>query len=429
MRVVLRIVAFLAVALFVIGFVRHQPWQVFTSNQTPHGSSNTDLPRDSQATFPESADTRPSRTDAANSTSEIASSDDLGGSSPMPQSAMVRALSSVVSQNSDVFGDADSELQESLVQADQILTESRTSARQALRNVNRQVRLPGRSPHLLLVVVDGLATSDLACYGGSAATPACDHLARQGLKATRFQSLASTRRDGTIQSTSGLVNSAFIETLWNSGYSPALLGDLSAASAQQGSMPWDQTLGWTSSTKASKAPFAPFPTHVISRTQTLGVTQSPDQSPGTSFDQIVRDEAISYLRSVQARRPAALVVAMPMEWWKALAQLESPANDDDLIRQQALAHFDRFLGDLHTSLIREAGATRLITIVAGVAPASTTHDDSSPLLASWPNRIPAGQVLEKPFRATDLAATITEMIQSTRRTRGDSGRSVWSDWQ
>ncbi|MFO0819864.1 MAG: sulfatase-like hydrolase/transferase [Pirellulales bacterium] len=443
MKIAVRIAAVAVIALFAIGLVRQQPWEARPTASLPHVAPTTITASRTETPGSEGGDLNRDITNQTESNQADQIHDDLASDDRRaPQSAMVRALSGVVSQNSDVFGDADSELQDSLAQADKILTDSRTSARQALRNVNRQVRLPGRSPHLLLVSVAGLSTHDLACYdnqshGSESPTPHCDRLAREGLRATQFFSTNTGDSSGTKRAVHEPLPGSFIETLWNSGYSPALLGDLSAIQSHRVNLPWDQTFGWSSTGRSTKTPFAPFPTNVLSRNQPLGVSQPTDDAPGIAFDQIMLDEAASYTRSVHARRPVALIVATPLAWWLELARHESRSDDDQTLRQQAIARFDHFLGQLHASLAKEVGSNRLITIVAGAA--SPTTDDSaegvaaageiSPLLATWPNRIQPGQVLDKSFRSSDLPATIADMIQSTRRSRGDSGRSMWSDWQ
>ena len=45
-------------------------------------------------------------------------------------------------------------------------------------------------PNILLIVADGMAFSDAACYGGDIATPHLDALAADGLRFTQFYNTA-----------------------------------------------------------------------------------------------------------------------------------------------------------------------------------------------------------------------------------------------
>ena len=91
--------------------------------------------------------------------SETSATDDDGA--PL-ENGMIRALDQMLDQTSSVLGDEEDGLRESLVDADALLTQIKRDNRRAIREANRQVRVPGRrSPNILLIVAEGLSANDL----------------------------------------------------------------------------------------------------------------------------------------------------------------------------------------------------------------------------------------------------------------------------
>ncbi|MCA9000258.1 MAG: sulfatase-like hydrolase/transferase, partial [Planctomycetaceae bacterium] len=92
-------------------------------------------------------------------------------------------------QGSEVFESSDSQqgLFQILDEADGLLADAKAKNQDALRNVNRQVRVGAASlaPHFILVQMERVGFSDWGCYGGTS-TPTIDKLADDGVRFTNF---------------------------------------------------------------------------------------------------------------------------------------------------------------------------------------------------------------------------------------------------
>ena len=106
---------------------------------------------------------------------------------PAERSPLINAFGDLVDQNARGLGPMQTQLQADLDTANGLLLDAKRSNQAALRQANRHIRQPGRSPNLLLVILEGVSCDSLHCYHEPAgSTPGFDRLAAHGLRLTRF---------------------------------------------------------------------------------------------------------------------------------------------------------------------------------------------------------------------------------------------------
>lgn len=166
-----------------------------------------------------------------------------GGASDMPslseddnphvsemQNPLTRALDGMLASHGEVFKDSEGGLRDQIEDADRRLTGIKSEIRSAMRNANRQVRVPGQnSPLVMMVVLEGVTKEDLGFYGQPGKTPLLESLADQG---TVFESCyAGPSVDiarfmlmtGSGHSKGKARNNHIADMIWNSGYRALLL--------------------------------------------------------------------------------------------------------------------------------------------------------------------------------------------------------------
>lgn len=422
-RKLVRLLALAGVLLLILGVVTSLTNKRGAAlNAARNGAASRALGRGSS---PDSVDSHatPSTRDAPSESSRNAPADSRSttdsvsdgrdpdaGERPF-ESPLLRALGSVVDQHEQVFGDVSDEVERTLADGDRILSSARASNREAIRQANRQVRLPGRWPHLLILQVDGLTVGDLGCYaGGERLTPHVDAWSRTGARLTRFAADA-TSRSATIDAWRA---EATPRLLWDSGYATYLLGDCSHPWSASPS--WDHVFGWSSELVSARPP------SVVSNGRTIGLANPIAPAPGDAdarqpaessarFDDVLIDEAASLWQAGAARRPVALILNTPLDWWRATAP--------DTSRAALATEWDRFFGRVLDRLDRTIGKERAIVILL----ATSRRDEDGklelsaggvPLAFAWPGRIPAGSLVEQPADYGDLLPTVARLIGSSR---------------
>ncbi|QDU76551.1 Sulfatase [Bremerella volcania] len=146
------------------------------------------------------------------------------------QNPLTRAIDGMLASHGEVFKDSESGLRDQVEQADRRLTGIKSEIRSALRNANRQVRVPGQnSPLVMMVVLEGVAKDELGFYGQPGKTPLLEALAEKG---TVFESCyAGPSVDiarfmlmtGSGYSKGKARNNRIAEMMWNSGYRALLV--------------------------------------------------------------------------------------------------------------------------------------------------------------------------------------------------------------
>ncbi len=316
-------------------------------------------------------------------------------------SPLMNALGGLVDQNELVLGPVQAQLQADLEQANTILLETKRTNHEALRQANRRIRLPGRSPNLLLVILKGLSCDSLHCYHEPAgSTPGFDRLAAHGLRLTRFDPTETEATDWTsyfggaatgISPTGNRRSPSFASLLWQSGYATALIGDVSKPQSPLNELGFDHWSG----------------------------TSSSDPRPAI-------DEAVSLMAKTARQRPVATIVVLPRN------ELDVTALDETVSL-------------LLTKLAERRLTTSTVLVVAGVRPGdaaarplnasgkpepySSAQPLSVPCFVVWPDQIPKGSVSDRPTTLADVACTLLTIAEIPQRPVPLKGVSHWKLWR
>lgn len=338
---------------------------------------------------------------------------------PAADSPMIEALDSVIGQQDVVFGPLGDQLQTDLARADGVLSETKRRNRDAIQQAGRRVRLPGRSPHILLILVPGLTTDTIHCYSEAAApTPGFDALASRGVRLSRFEPAANGDYadwtclvEGSTSPNAGRSQS-FITALWQAGYDTAFVGDASRFIGDPRGLRFDHWYGFKTAVDAANR----FPTSVWSDEKRLELKPSVKPAAGLNrtmpaSHQLLLQEAVERLGNPAQSRPVLALVTLRTEGW-------SPTERDSI-------------PSLLTSMLEQARlSSSTVIMIAGIpgADAAGASSRSWPFFATSSQHIDHGTVGTEPTNWSDVAATVSEIAEvSTRPTklRGVSRLSAW----
>ena len=341
-------------------------------------------------------------------------------------SPMIEALDTVIEQNDRALGAFGDQLQGDLARADQLLTESKRKNRDAIQQAGRRIRLPGRSPHLLLVLVQGLTADSLHCYNEQAApTPGFDQLAERGVKLLHFEPPRGTKGsdwsclvDGST-SPSAARSQSFVTALWQGGYDTAFIGDASRFTGDPRGLRFDHWYGFRTAADA----VARVPTSVWSDDKQLDLraTSKPNsnpQQPAIASHLVLLEEAIQRLASPAQSRPVFTLVLLQTTGWTI--------TERDAIPSLVAARLERSRLTSST-VVMIAGAS------AGRSPGGLIADENStdptPFLITWPKHCDRGTAVERQTAWADIAATLSEIAEVSTRPMSLRGVSQLREWQ
>lgn len=362
----------------------------------PQGLSNSLPPIPAQAASARSSVSDPDESPNVARTSGFGAADGQSERTPV-----IEALGDFVDHNGRVFGPVRTQLQENLEMANSVLIDTKRTNQAALRQANRRIRLPGRSPNLLLVIFEGLSCDSLHCYHEpAAATPGFDRLATHGARLTQYAPTETTDTDwtglfGETASNSSRAGNhrspAFASLLWQSGYATAMIGDVSK-------------------------PPTPL--------SELGFDHWSDTS--SSDPRLAIDEAVSFTAKTARQRPVATIVVLPRN-------------------EQLVTGYDETVLLLLTKMAERRLAASTVLVVASVRPSdvaprplnvsgkSEPHSSPEPLavpcFAVWPDQIPMGSVSAQPTTLADVACTLLAIADISQRPARLKGSSQWEHWR
>lgn len=146
------------------------------------------------------------------------------------QNPLTRALDGMLASQGEVFKDSENGLRDQIEDADRRLSGIKSDIRSAMRNANRQIRVPGQnSPLVMMVVLEGVSKDELGFYGQPGKTPLMEALAEQG---TVFESCYAgpsvniarfMLMTGSGFSKGKARSNRIAEMMWNSGYRALLV--------------------------------------------------------------------------------------------------------------------------------------------------------------------------------------------------------------
>jgi arylsulfatase A len=359
--------------------------------------------------------------------------------SPPAKNGLIRSLKDQVESNQAIeeSGVIDP-LLDSLMEADEILSQTKLRNREAIRQTNRQVRVGSarQSPNLILVLVDRLGQSELGCYGHlGAATPHLDKLAANGMRFENyyaggpnpeagFWSLMTGRNASRAPRTESPfqlreTDVTLADVLWKASYTTAYYGQWTGTNRplEHG---FDDWAGRVPTNDAAEA----FPEVLLTGKTQMRVLKNRDGQRQTNMLELLQAEVQSYLeRSATASRPFLMVVRLPSAavCQRALGNESTP-----------LAAWDQFVGAITHQLSEQSQQRR--TCVLFTALSGQESDDASghgkfrtaehglgeaglrvPLIVSWAGGVPRDTVADHVCAAWDILPTCTELAHVSPR--------------
>ncbi len=335
-----------------------------------------------------------------------------------PQSPVIEALDSTLKQQDRVWGNFGKQLQQDLARADESFQQTKRRNREAMQQANRRVRPRRSSPHLLLILVQGLTTEVLHCYNKSAQpTPGYDHLAERGVLMTQFAPGRNRNASNWFCLVEGETTpdvprpQSLVTVLWQAGYDTAFVGDASPFAGDPRNRRFDHWYGFRTVAEASER----FPNVVWSDEQQISLKRAArDAYSGGNLKpshQLLLEELGAMLSSPAQSRPVFAMVSIRAAGW-------TPAEMDAIPKE------------LSAQLQRSRLTSSTVVMVAGVPDdRSAATPKASPLIVAWPGKFAQGTTVDVPAGWADLAATVCEIAETSTRQTVFRGRSQLNEWK
>ncbi len=358
------------------------------------------------------------------SDNRVASTEDANQATSPARTKLVRSLKSAAQVIDEKIPGNDvsvtSQVVDTLDQADRILSDAQLANRQSLASANRQVRLPGRSPQLLIVVVPGLQQSDVEAVDTDA-HPGLRRLKLEGTTISGLRPVGTSTRSAiqtiayaqAVDVSSQSIPPSLMSMLWHSGYDTTMVGDLSwtiSVDPQQiARHGMEQSFGLKTAAEVAEA----FPKQIWSNETRVRIPANESVAE-VSADQLFTNEAALKLAgNPQQRRPQAVILTLP---------------ESNSVAVDAAARADRLLVSLMQKLDGKRLSDRTFVVVVGL-PSANSIAARPVALVRWPYHVPAGKVIEQECDAVDLTPTILALTQSQRVSNMWPGKSQADAWQ
>ena len=325
---------------------------------------------------------------------------------------LTRSLDQMAAAHGEVFEGADADLQDRLADADHRLSSIKSEIRTAMRNANRQVRLPGQSsPLIMLVVLEGISKDELGFYGHPGATPLLEDLAERGTvfescyagptpEIARYMLLTgSGHSDGKHR------ENRLAAMMWNSGYRPLLL----------------ENGNWIDKTERR---FYDDAIHVATNADTqlpefliqgeakvrIVANQNDDSSDDVTTARLLTQQVRQLATTSRDRRPAFI----QLHW-----QITATEPDD---RARQIADIDQSVGRVFHDLQQKRGGRAMMLVITGLPTDASVETGSGPLseqslqvpLMIHRTRKPQKATVAEPCGLLDVLPTLAEAIGSSR---------------
>lgn len=286
--------------------------------------------------------------------------DDVGAPAPDLQNPLTRALGGMVNSLDDVFQDTGDGLSDQIQQADNELTVAKEEIRDAIREVNRQVRVrEWKSPHVILVVIQGIRKSDLSPYADHHATQLIEMIAEEG---TVFDwCYAGPSREiarhmlltGNGHSEGATRRNTLAHMMWQGGYRTGLFGDVSWLTSAE-KLAYDR---WSEIDMPGRVGHAPKT--YISSGATLKVTANNNETVDDDItaERLALSEATEFVLASGLRRPAFAQVHLT---------IDDNLSEND--RTAMVAEIDRLVGRFIYRIENDERTEFLSVIITGTPP-------------------------------------------------------------
>ncbi len=351
---------------------------------------------------------------------------------------LMRGLGQMIESNNELFEQAGAgDLGDGLLAADEILWNAKQQNAEAIRQANRQVRLPGQSPNVVLITVAGLGCSSASELDGRAETmPALHRIAQHGLTAPmpsfalpeEQHALATgLRRPGGNPESDA---ARFSRSLWQSGYATAAIGDVSFWGVGDAQAEWEAWLGFRQSNEVCA-----FPEYVWSNGRRIGLARNGQTKPKQPAIQLFAQEALAYLQRHRRGRPFALCVSLTVDDLRANKAAAATPTD---IQRLAWGEVDDVINLIEMQINHLGLAPNTLLMIVGLSDSprsslvnlgGTSAQRGNLIVARGPGSFPRGVQSLSPVRQEDLLPTVLDAIFSQRRPQTIDGTSRWSEWR
>lgn len=347
---------------------------------------------------------------------------------------LTRSLGGVIDGNRELFDQIGADgLGQSLLEADEILWRTKQRNQAAMRQVNRQVRISGRAPHVILVTIEGLRLSGESDPSATTDTmPALHWIAEQGIvgrlpvgdvDAQRYALLTGKQSSSPQPMIAAPLSQAF----WQSNYDTVAIGETSWWGTSNSASDWDSWLGFAKD-KESEA----FPQTVWSNGRQISLKANADGARKVAARRLFAQEALTYIERHHEGRPFILCLSLKVDPREALARGVKPAK----ARQIALGDIDGVLQEIDLQLGLLGISNRTLLAIVGLNSSADVDQAAEPgssersnlLVMRSPNRLAAGAQLPGMVRYEDLLPTLLDATSSHRRPAQLDGISRWQSF-
>jgi len=405
----------------------------------------------------------------ANGPSNLVESEQPDDVRNQAKNPLIRGIRNFLNSSTDRNNSTIRDLDEELLAADDQLTRIKQENRDAIKQVNRQVRLnTQQSPNIILLVARQLGYGDLGCYGQQLIeTPHIDLLAKEGIRFTDYHAggfegptarfclmsgLNSGRALGSKGSSSYPQNRVRLgQVLWQAGYTTGIIGlcgiETEARTLPPAEFGFDESFGYLDRTEIDDA----YPEYLWSNRSRVRLKANSKGKQGHLAQDALTQQTLSFIDRHARRRPFFLYVSFTLPGpGRSTTGFGPYANEkwSNEFKTYA-AGVDRLDRDVG-SIIEKLNALEIEnnTIVVFTSETGLRHVESStaeffesfgpfqsaagklsegtirvPLVIRWPARIGGGRTSDHICAAWDLLPTFAEITKALRRPRGIDGLS------
>lgn len=349
-----------------------------------------------------------------------------------------------------------------LTQADELLTEAKRRNREALRQLNRQVRVGAArlSPHLIVILADRVSPAEINCYrdlldfhlAEQPKTPTFDELSARGatflwayaadpnpnacfwsFMTGRNPSVARKSPDSPsteAQEDPWLIreqDQTLSEVLWRAGYSTAFVGIWQGEGVPtlHGFDDWVGRLPTPASIEA-------YPQVLLTTHSQMHIVENKQGKQHVDLMTLLSVEAESSLQRLsEGSRPWALIIRLPPRETVAVGLTGQAALASD---PQVVQAYDTFVGKVMKKLQSLNLQRRTCVLLTSLGSPHEefirkwAHAETSgmlgdyplsesrlrvPLIVVWPGGIPADYLIEEPVAQWDLTPTLYNLAAVT----------------
>lgn len=327
------------------------------------------------------------------------------------QNPLTRALDGMLASHGEVFKDSEGGLRDQIEDADRRLTGIKSDIRSAMRNANRQVRVPGQnSPLVMMVVLEGVNKEELGFYSEPGKTPLLESLAEQGtifescyagpsVDIARFMLLTGSGYS------KGKARSNYIaDMMWNSGYR-ALLIDGTNWMTNFERRQYDEDVQAEVDQKTG------LPVKLIFNDAEAKIMANQNETPDDDID--VTDLLVGQSRELLLHRPSNRPVYIEFHF--------AVTASDPKTRAQQIAEIDQEIGRLFHAIHTARSGRSMVLVVAGLPSSDQLKGDSVlsesnlqvPLMIYRSHKSNVAKITE-PCGLLDVLPTLAEMVTSSR---------------